>query len=397
MFNGWIFRFTVWKKYKIIDKKNRSHFNDVIALFVTSLSDFLSIIPFIIKKHLSKNKNRNENLIKNENDNQSKNDNYYIYYNKAEDEKKKKMKTLNFYTFLSGFLDFLVKTLTFLYYLINDDDFNESYDKLFSCALAFQIVLQYILSIFILKTHFYRHHYLSILINIIDFFILFVLDNIDDNFDYSYDFAYLGLLTLVVMENAFGKKAMIFGYISPYTLLLLIGIYKNILMFIFLVLFIPIMLSLDDNFFNDMKNYDYIKIIILFGKIIFHFLRSLFNWILVDRFSPSHLALSLILEFISYNITLMAFGFAGEIDTIQISLRLILYLILFLAAMFHNEIFIITKCGLGDNTLLFLEERLKEEKLLSDLNADREELKRYDTMVELELTEENNNENNNEQ
>ena len=25
------------KKYKIIDKKNRSHFNDVIALFVTSL------------------------------------------------------------------------------------------------------------------------------------------------------------------------------------------------------------------------------------------------------------------------------------------------------------------------------------------------------------------------
>ena len=76
------------------------------------------------------------------------------------------MKTLNFYTFLSGFLDFLVKTLTFLYYLINDDDFNESYDKLFSCALAFQIVLQYILSIFILKTHFYRHHYLSILINI---------------------------------------------------------------------------------------------------------------------------------------------------------------------------------------------------------------------------------------
>ena len=223
------------------------------------------------------------------------------------------------------------------------------------------------------------------------------MDIIDNNFDFTYDFAYLGLLTLVVMENAFGKKAMIFGYISPYTLLLLIGIYKNILMFIFLVLFIPIVLSLDDNFFNDMKNYDYIKIIILFGKIIFHFLRGLFNWILVDRFSPSHLALSLILEFISYNITLMAFGFASQIDIVQISIRLILYLILFLAAMFHNEIFIITKCGLGDNTLLFLEERLKEEKLLSDLNADREELKRYDTMVELELTEENNNENNNEQ
>ena len=133
------------KKYKIIEKKNRGHFNDVLALFVTSLSDILSIIPLNIKKHLSKSKNKNENLIKNENDNQSKNDNYYIYYNKAEDEKKKKMKTMNFYTFLSGFLDFLVKTLTFLYYLINEDDFDESYDKLFSFSISncFAIYFKY--------------------------------------------------------------------------------------------------------------------------------------------------------------------------------------------------------------------------------------------------------------
>jgi len=83
-----------------------------------------------------------------------------------------------------------------------------------------------------------------------------------------------------------------------------------------------------------------------------------------------------------------------KINLFQIIIRIFLYIILFVAAMIHNEIFIITKCGLGDNTLLFLEEKLKEEKLLSDENTDKEELRRYDTMIELEFHD--NNRNNNE-
>ena len=141
------------------------------------------------------------------------------------------------------------------------------------------------------------------LINIIVLIVLCALDIIYEIIDeWHFEFCYLLILLFLVLENTFGKKAMIFGYISPYTLLILIGIYKNILIFIFLVLFIPIMLSLEENFFNDLNDFDGDKILLLLGGFLFNFLSNLFNWILIDRFSPSHLALSLIVENLSFNI-----------------------------------------------------------------------------------------------
>ena len=175
---------------------------------MSSLSDLLSIIPLYISKRLSRRKNKPEPEIKFDNDSLklTKSDTYYIYHNKAEDEKKKKIKILNFYTFLSGLIDFLFNSLSFLYYLYNKD-ITKSYEEWFSCALAFQIVALYVLSIFILKTHFYKHHYLSILINSVVFIVLLILDIKENNFDMAYDPAYFAVLALINLENIFGKKA----------------------------------------------------------------------------------------------------------------------------------------------------------------------------------------------
>ena len=391
-----------FKKNYRSDYKNQGHFYEVISLFLNCLSDFLVIIPLYIKKYLSKSKNKSQVFIPNDDESSTKTDDYYLYYNRAEVEKKKKMVILNFYTFLAAGLDFLVNAIVFLNDLYFEIKFTEYIDHLFNSDLAFQIALQYILSIFVLKTHFYKHHYLSILTNIIAFIILFVLDCAEENFDYGMDFAYFALVILLVLENAYGKKAMTFGYISPYTLLILIGIYKNILIFIFLVLFIPIMLSLEENFFADIKNFGKIKILLLLGNIFVYFFKSLFNWILIDRFSPSHLALSLIVENLSFNIIyIITYGLDEKYkikNKFQTSIRIILYIILFLAAMIHNEIFIITKWGLGENTKLFLEEKLKEEKLLSNSDTDKDILKKFDTMIAIELEEEkeqDDNDNNN--
>ena len=60
--------------------------------------------------------------------------------------------------------------------------------------------------------------------------------------------------------------------------------------------------------------------------------------------------------------------------------------------MIHNEIVVITKWGLGENTKLFLDEKVKEEMLLSNLETDENVLKRYDTMIEMKLTYNNENE-----
>ena len=51
---------------------------------------------------------------------------------------------------------------------INNEDDSLDFDSIFSSDVVFQIVIQYILSVIILKTYFYKHHYLSIIINIIN-------------------------------------------------------------------------------------------------------------------------------------------------------------------------------------------------------------------------------------
>ena len=210
-------------------------------------------------------------------------------------------------------------------------------------------------------------------------------------------FLYDIYLSFIAIENAYGKKAMIYGYISPFSLLILKGVYKIILMSIFLIIFIPIMVTIEDNFLADIKYFDSNKLFLIVVYFFSYFLKNLFNWILIDRFSPSHLALSLILENLSYLIvyTINYDGNdEGKVPIWEICIRIFIYFILFITALFHNEIFIITKWGLGANTKLFLEERQKKEMLLSNLDTDTDILKKYDTMIEMEQNINHDNENN---
>ena len=289
-------------------------------------------------------------------------------------------------------------------YEVFKGNFEEKYNgfNLLNCTVIFQIIVQYISSKIILKDQFYRHHYLSLIINTISFITLFILDvKHTSEFD-LYLIIYFFSCFFLVLENTYGKKAMISGYISPYTLLIFKGIYKLLILIVFSIIFLPIIYkTYDESFFKGIYTNLNFSIIFVILNAIFPFFKDLFNWILIDKFSPSHLALSLILEDISY---LIIFAFINpksykiENDSIAIFdvfARIFIYIILFIAAMIHNEIFIITKCGLGDNTKLFLDEKVKEEMMLSNLEGENFEiLKRYDTMIEMEMNT-NNEENEN--
>jgi len=181
------------------------------------------------------------------------------------------MINLNIYTFLVGLFDSL----------LNSD-------------VIFQILLQYILSIIILKEHFYKHHYLSISINAICFIILLLFDFLDIELEFLYVFIYDLYILFLDLENAYGKKAMMYGYISPFSLLIYKGVYKIILTIIFLIIFIPIMITVEKDFLVDIEYFDTNKLFLIIIGFFSKFFKYLFNWILVDRFSPSHLALSLI-------------------------------------------------------------------------------------------------------
>ena len=381
------------KEQEKINKKGKGHFFQVIFLITICLSDFLALIPYYIKQHLTKNKN--ETII-NQDEDLSNTGSIFIYNNPYLEEKRKKMINLNIYTFLVGLFDFLVETIYFLYNLDNELD-SSNYYSLLNSDVIFQILLQYILSIIILKEHFYKHHYLSISINAICFIILYIFDIIDEEFDLLSSLLYFVYLSFLALENSYGKKAMMYGYISPFSLLIYKGIYKIILTIIFLIIFIPIMITVEKDFLADIEYFDTNKLFLIIIGFFSKFFKNLFNWILVDRFSPSHLALSLILENLSYFISyIIDYGGNddGNIPIWEICIRIFIYFVLFIISLFHNEIFIITKWGFGDNTKLFLEEKQKEEMLLSNLDTDKDILKRYDTMIEMEQNINHDNDNN---
>ena len=377
-----------------INEKEKGNFFKVVILITLCLSDFLALIPYYINKLLTKNKNKTI-TVKDKDKSSISNNDIFIYNNAYEDELRKKSTYLIIYTFIVGFLDCLVQIVYCFYYM--DDIFDStSYYLFLRVNIIFQILSQYILSAIILKTHFYKHHYLSIIINAISFIILLIFD-IRDEDDFEFFDSLLGLifLTFFTLGNAYGKKAMIYGYISPFALIIYKGIYKTILITIFLVIYIPIMTSIEDNFFADINLFDSNKTILTLMNLIFNFLKDLFNWILIDRFSPSHLALSLIIENLSYFITyIIDYGGdnKGDYPIWEIVMRIVIHFILFIAALIHNEIFIITKWGLGENTKLFFDEKAKEEMLLSDPDTDENFLKQYDSMIELDQNTFNNEE-----
>ena len=254
------------KKQKKINKDNGGHFYQIIILIVTFLSDFLLIIPYFIKKCLANNKTK---TMTDEVKSPLKNNEDFIYNNINDEEIRKKSKKLKFLIFLVGLTDFLGEIVYILSYIYFEDNNSSNLYSLFSSDVVFQIVIQYILSAIILKTYFYKHHYLSIIINVISLIILSTLDIINNYYYLLKALLYYISLVFFDIENTYGKKAMIYGFLSPFNLLIFRGVYKLIFLIIFLAIFIPTIISIDNNFLGDLNVFYRNDILIAFLYFIF--------------------------------------------------------------------------------------------------------------------------------
>ena len=115
--------------------------------------------------------------------------------------------------------NFLCEFLFILYYFIKSDE--ELYLYTFSCAVPFDSIIQFIVSYFILKIHFYKHHYFSIILNIIIFFLIFIIDLINIICFHSFD-GYMLLLFINYKRNNQIFFVLIFS-------LIVLSVDKNIL------------------------------------------------------------------------------------------------------------------------------------------------------------------------
>ena len=376
---------------------------NLLILYISGISDFLAIIPFFLKKYRSKGKTEIDMKSIKLKQNASTTGSLYIYNDLYESELDKKYRQMHIYSILVAGFDFLSELPVLFYYMYNLVEL-EFYAYYLNSSVVFNIILQYIMSFFILKIQFYRHHYFSFILNAISFIILMTMDIINsvvyNAFELNFIFAYIFHLLFLSLEYAFGKKALENGFLSIYSLLIRKAIFNAILVIILSILLIIIKIELFPELLTILNESN--SILLCLAYFFFIFIANVFKWYVIDRFSPSHLPIAFLIEDFSYFIAFLIQKSEQmkSANIADLTTRIIIFIILFLGVLMHNEIVIINLCGLNQSTKLYLDKKVIEEDLLSN-SENNDILKRFDTTI-CEMEEkfneddnENDNDNNN--
>ena len=332
-------------------------------MFSYILSHILSFIPYFISRYLSKRKEQSNNnkLVIN-----------YIYNGIP---KKYRWKNLAIPILILSLFGFFAEAPYYLFYMINDKSYRNIYELgIYSVINA---VLLYIFSYLILKTYFYKHHYLSFSINSFCFLLSLIKDIVALIYVRKNDYKYyiyiiLRILRLVFqcLLYCFSKKIFEDSLLTPYSIIAFRSIYETIFLGLFSIpfTFIPIkdygkdegeiLFSRFSYYFTDIR---LLYTILLF---IVDYLINLFIMLIIDKFSPSHLALALSLENLADGTYSIIRDIKNGYDVYWVNYtNLGIFFIVFIGAMIHNEIFIINKCGLNEKTQLYLNNEFKKENI----------------------------------
>ena len=346
--------------------------------YLFNISDYLAVIPFIIIKIRSKKLRQEDNLILINTINSS-----ISKPGKTLDKKK----VLFFWLVVSvGIFDFLSHVSSLAFYLVFGKNDRPLSENNLSSMLIFNTIVIYVASRIILKTYFYRHHYFSFLLNIICIITLLSLDiyntitqkkETDSSGMILFYFA-KKILTIIFysIEDVIGKKVLLDDLMNIYSLIFYRAVVETVLLIFFSIPFIFLQIT------NRAKNPPetsniYLQVGKLFDRdeiykvvlfILTNFFYNIFIWLIVDKFSPSHYAISNIFESTG---TLIRLWITEKDSVQQPVVRLFIYLILIFGSLIHSEMIVLNFCGMQTNTKLFLVEKEKDE--IDEILLDKEQ------------------------
>ena len=359
----------------------------LINLYINNLSDFLSIIPYLISKRLLKKKQENNTNAKIE-ENKISDDVNLIYNDNNRSKTNKKKKAIILFCIVVGIFDFLEKFALILYNIIYPEKAFDLYH--FSCIAPFEISFQFICSYFILKMHFYKLQYFSLILNLGIFIIILIIDIIKfsiqtetepNSYDGKVFIFYLLNAIFYSIEFSLGKKILLEGFISLYLLIII----KGFVVLILNLLFSFITLLVNKNIFSIIGFYftDKKLILLMLAKIFSYFFANLFPWIIIDKFSPNYLPLTLLFyEFGSYIVNIIYDSKYFKIEW-DLFVRIFLYLVSAIGIMIHNEVVVINICNLGSDTKYFLDLQVESDELFEKTD-NPEIIRRFDSEVDIE-------------
>ena len=336
-------------------------------VYIYIISDFLSIIPYLIIKIRTKDKKSDSNS------------RYFffccskkkdlIYVNQEKQINRKNILNI----LLLASLDYIAQISMLIYYLLKNEFTLDIKEVNLNSLLIFNIIFIISLSKLMLHTRFFRHHYFSCLIIILILSVLVVLDIIQINKDKDNKLLsniYLILrvfrIFLYSFEDVIGKVILLYQYFTPYSLLLNKAIIQIILSIIFSFPFIFIDIKDEGNkkgnIFPMIGNIfdDKLNILKYFFFAMFSFFYNILCWQIIDHFSPNHFCIAEIFE----NFGLLIINLIKKSIDVDGYLRIIMYILLIITSCIYNEFLVINICGLSKDTKLFLEYKEEEDNFL---------------------------------
>ena len=247
--------------------------------------------------------------------------------------------------------------------------------------IFFDISFRYIFSRILLKSYFYKHHYLSMILTFIGSIPLliiamkniFEIENISKQKDsiIIFIFFYLIRALLFSLEDVFNKIALNKLLLRPYQLMF----YKSLFEMIPIIgLSVPEIIKDFNDFkkiYNNLLGFLlYRGVYIIFGFFLFFAYISI-----IELVNPNHLSILKSLEFIAFYINNTIWDFIekekNDIKYFNYIFEFISCIILLFAALLHNEMIIIKKCGLYECTDYYKTEVKGFSNIDVDFDADK--------------------------
>ena len=349
--------------------------------YLFNISDYLAVIPFIIIKIRSKRMTK-ENMLALQLTIKS------AMTNLTSNTIDKKRAFFFFFFFFFFIFDFLSHVSSLAFYLVFGKNDRPLSENNLSSMLIFNTIVIYVASRLILKTYFYRHHYFSFILNVFCIIILLSLDIYNtivqkketDSSNMIFFYFAKKILTIIFysIEDVIGKKVLLDDLMNIYSLIFYRAIVETVLLILFSIPFIFIKITnkaktpeVTSNIFLQIgdlfKGSEFYKVFLF---ILTNFFYNIFIWSIIDKFSPSHYAISNIFESTG---TLIRLWITEENSVQQPVIRLIIYVILIIGSVIHSEMVVLNFCSMQKNTKLFLEIKEKIEIEAIDFDKDLDE------------------------
>ena len=360
------FTYFKWDDYFEIGKNNA--INEYIYVILLNISDLIAgFLVLYINCSLKKKKGSEDKDI----------NTFYQQINiiSGREEEAKKTKSFIFKIMLVCSLDYLNRSVFYIFYQIipdaNHDDISHKTQK--DVINNLDIISRYIFSIYILKTKVFKHHKVSIFIISVGFLVLIVDDIISAYYFYSDEIniklncIYIGVLSFrgifFPFEDTIVKKLFTEDYIIPEFIMFIRGLGE----FIIILIITPFLyfFFLDDNNIFNPDNELLSIILIIIAYILSSFIKAYLILKVIYYFSSQSVSFLIISESITGAITEIINYFISNKSNINLIFTLVIDVIMILITTFgtliYDEIIVIHKLGMDNNVASEISSRAKSE------------------------------------